>query len=325
MNPISVRAAIERWPIAGAFTIARGTKREAIVVVAEISDGTLRGRGECVPYARYGETADEVHDAIVSADQLADRKQLQALLPAGAARNALDCAFWDLEAKSSGKTVAELAGLSAPNPVITAYTISLAAPAEMADRAAAAADTMPLLKIKLGGEGDDDRMRQIRRACPSSRLIADANEAWTPALLHTLMQVAADTGFELIEQPLPAGADDALSTIAHPVPVCADETLHTRHGLHELVGRYDAVNIKLDKTGGLTQALDLMAAARRMHFKVMVGCMVATSLSMAPAMMLASDADWIDLDGPLLLERDRNPGLRFEGPLIHPPSSQLWG
>lgn len=324
MNPISIRATIEKWPIAGAFTIARGTKREAVVVVAEVSDGRRVGRGECVPYARYGETADGVRDAIASVGHVTDRRQLQTLMPPGAARNALDCAFWDLEAKSTGQSVAELAGLSAQNPVTTAYTISLGAPADMA-RAAAAAETMPLLKIKLGGEGDEDRMRQIRRACPSSRLVADANEAWTPELLERLMEVAAETGFELLEQPLPAGADNVLSAIAHPLPICADEALHTRRGLHELVGRYDAVNIKLDKTGGLTEALDLIAEAHRMRFKVMVGCMVATSLSMAPAMLLASSADWVDLDGPLLLEQDRAPGLRYEGSLIYPPSPQLWG
>lgn len=325
MKRLSIRATIERWPIAGAFTIARGTKREAVIIVAEIGDGTYMGRGECVPYARYGETADAVREAVAASVQATDRRQLQALLPAGAARNALDCAFWDLEAKSSGKTVAELAGLSVPSPVITAFTISLAPPEEMANRAVAAAGTMPLLKIKLGGEGDDDRMRQVRRACPTSRLIADANEAWTPDLLEMLLHVAAETGFELVEQPLPAGADAALSTIVHHVPVCADESLHTRANLGELVGRYDAVNVKLDKTGGLTEALDLIADARGLGFKIMVGCMVATSLSMAPAILLAQNADWVDLDGPLLLERDRDPGLRYAGPLVYPPSPQLWG
>ena len=325
MKQLSVRAAIERWPIAGAFTISRGTKREAVTVVAEISDGTHVGRGECVPYGRYGETAEGVRDAIASVGDVTDHKELQALLPAGAARNALDCAFWDLEAKSSRKTVAELTGLPVPRQMVTAYTISLGAPGAMASRAAAAAKNMPLLKIKLGGEGDEDRMRQIRRACPDARLIADANEAWTPALLERLMQVAAEADFELVEQPLPAGADDALSRLARPVPVCADEALHTRGDLRNLTGRYDAVNVKLDKTGGLTAALDLMAEARRMEFRIMVGCMVATSLSMAPAMLLAQQADWVDLDGPLLLERDREPGLRYEGALIHPPLPQLWG
>jgi L-alanine-DL-glutamate epimerase-like enolase superfamily enzyme len=247
-------------------------------------------------------------------------------MPAGGARNALDCALWDLEAKSSGRTAADLAGLPAPSPVITAYTISLGSPADMASRAVAAdASNMPLLKIKLGGDGDEERMRQIRRACPNSRLIADANESWTPALLETLMGVAAETGFELVEQPLPAGADETLSGIARPVPICADEALHTRADLEALNGRYDAINIKLDKTGGLTEALDLMVEARRAGFRIMVGCMVATSLSIAPAMLLTSGADWVDLDGPLLLKRDRDPGLRYDGPLIHPPSPVLWG
>ena len=325
MNQLFVRAAIERWPIVGAFTISRGTKREAVTVVAEISDGAHVGRGECVPYGRYGETAEGVLEAIASVGEVTDRNQLQALLPAGAARNALDCALWDLEAKSSRKTVAELAGLSVPSAMVTAYTISLGAPGEMASRAAAAAENMPLLKIKLGGKGDEDRMRQIRRACPDVRLIADANESWTPTLLERLMQVAAEAGFELVEQPLPAGADEALSRLARPVPVCADEAMHTRSDLRDLAGRYDAVNVKLDKTGGLTEGLDLMAEARGMGFRIMVGCMVATSLSMAPAMLLAQQADWVDLDGPLLLKRDREPGLRYEGALVHPPLPQLWG
>jgi L-alanine-DL-glutamate epimerase-like enolase superfamily enzyme len=326
MNRLSFRAAIETWPTAGDFTIARGTKREAIVVVVEVSDGTHVGRGECVPYARYGETPQSVFEEMISAGDLADRRQLRSLMPAGAARNALDCALWDLEAKSSGRTAADLAGLPAPSPVITAYTISLGSPADMAGRAvAAAAHNMPLLKIKLGGDGDEERMRQIRRACPNSRLIADANESWTPALLENLMEVAAETGFELVEQPLPAGADETLSGIARPVPICADEALHTRAELEALNGRYDAINIKLDKAGGLTEALDLMEEARRAGFRTMVGCMLATSLSIAPAMLLTSCADWVDLDGPLLLKRDRDPGLRYDGPFIHPPSPLLWG
>ena len=246
-------------------------------------------------------------------------------MPAGAARNALDCALWDYEAKRSGISAAALAGLQRLDALTTAYTISLDTPGNMAAKAAHAAQTMPLLKIKLGGEGDADRMRQIRAACPQARLIADANEAWTPAMLPELMATAAEAGFELIEQPLPAGQDAALAQIRREVPVCADESLHTRSDLDRLRGRYDAVNIKLDKAGGLTEALALAEAARASGFKIMVGCMVATSLAIAPAVLLAQGADWVDLDGPLLLARDREPSLRYEGGLLHPAPSQLWG
>ena len=246
-------------------------------------------------------------------------------MPAGAARNALDCALWDYEAKRSGTSVAALAGLQRLDALTTAYTISLDNPDTMAAKAAHAAETMPLLKIKLGGEGDADRMRQIRAACPQARLIADANEAWTPALLPELMAIAAEAGFELIEQPLPAGQDAALAQIRREVPVCADESLHTRSDLDRLRGRYDAVNIKLDKAGGLTEAFALAEAARASGLKIMVGCMVATSLAIAPAVLLAQGADWVDLDGPLLLARDREPSLRYEGGLLHPAPSQLWG
>ena len=325
MSTLTIDAAVETWPIAGAFVIARGAKREATVVVARVSDGAVVGRGECVPYARYGETVDGVRDAILAMrDALADRASLLRQMPAGAARNALDCALWDLDAKRSGAPAARLAGLAPLGPATTAYTISLDAAEAMAAKAAAAARTMPLLKLKLGGAGDAARLRQIRAACPGARLIADANEAWTPELLPSLMAVAAETGVELIEQPLPAGADAALAG-PRPVPVCADESLHDRAGLAALAGRYDAVNIKLDKAGGLTEALALAADARARGFKIMVGCMVSTSLAMAPAMLLAQGADWVDLDGPLLLAQDREPALRYEGALVHPPEPALWG
>jgi L-alanine-DL-glutamate epimerase-like enolase superfamily enzyme len=245
-------------------------------------------------------------------------------MPAGAARNALDCALWDLEAKRSAMPAAKLAGIARPHPLTTAYTISLDSAEAMAAKAAAAAGTMPLLKLKLGGNGDDARLRQIRAACPAARLIADANEAWTPELYPALMAAAAETGVELIEQPLPAGADAALVG-PRPVPVCADESLHDRAGLAALAGRYDAVNIKLDKAGGLTEALALAAQARAHGFRIMVGCMVSTSLAMAPAVLLAQGADWVDLDGPLLLARDREPALRYDGALLHPTDPRLWG
>ena len=325
MPTLSLAVAVESWPIAGAFVISRGAKREAAVVVAEVSDGRVRGRGECVPYARYGETVEGVRAAMLAMQgRLADRGRLLREMPPGAARNALDCALWDWEAKHSGTPAATLAGVGPLQPLLTAFTISLDRPEAMAARAAAAARAMPLLKLKLGGPGDEARLRAVRAACPDARLIADANEAWTPELLPTLLGVAAECGVEVVEQPLPAGADRALSG-PRPVPVCADESIHDRAGLAALAGRYDAVNIKLDKAGGLTEALALAAEARRLGFRIMVGCMVSTSLAMAPALLLAQGADWVDLDGPLLLARDRTPSLRYDGALVHPSARELWG
>jgi L-alanine-DL-glutamate epimerase-like enolase superfamily enzyme len=321
---LKVDATVETWPIAGAFVISRGPKREAVVVVATVSDGTHVGRGECCPYARYGETVEGVRDAIAAIGTIAGRAELSERLPAGAARNALDCALWDWEAKRRGLSVATLSGVPPLRPVTTAYTISLGTPEEMAAKAAAAG-AMPLLKLKLGGAGDAERLRRIRAACPDTRLIADANEAWTPQLLPELMAVAAETRIELIEQPLPAGADAALAEISRTVPVCADESLHTRAGLADLAALYDAINIKLDKAGGLTEALALAADARAAGLRIMVGCMVATSLAMAPALLVAQAANWVDLDGPLLLARDRQPGLRYDGALVYPPTPDLWG
>jgi L-Ala-D/L-Glu epimerase / N-acetyl-D-glutamate racemase len=322
---LNITAAVETWPIAGTFVISRGAKREATVVVAEASDGTHTGRGECTPYARYGETVDGVRDAIAAQGRLVSRAALLRQMPAGAARNALDCALWDLEAKRTGVSAAGLARLPPLHAVTTAYTISLGTAEEMAAKAASAADAMPLLKLKLGGAGDAERMRRVRAACPQARLIVDANEAWTPDILPELMAAAHTARVEVIEQPLPAGTDAALAELPRPVPVCADESLHTRADLADLARRYDAVNIKLDKSGGLTEALALSTQARATGLKVMVGCMVATSLAMAPALLLAQDADWVDLDGPLLLARDRHPGLRYDGALVHPPPPELWG
>jgi L-alanine-DL-glutamate epimerase-like enolase superfamily enzyme len=326
MTLLKVEAWAESWPIAGSFVIARGAKREATVVVARLSDGTSVGHGECVPYARYGETVDSVCAAIlaVPGDGL-DRRLLAERLPAGAARNALDCALWDYQAKASGRPAAELAGIASPRPQLTALTISLDHAEAMA-AAAARERHRPLLKLKLGGEGDGERLRRVRAACPHTRLIADANESWSRELVGELMAAAADTGIELIEQPLPADADQALAEMAaRPVPVCADESCHTRADLERLMERYDAVNIKLDKAGGLTEALALAAEARARGFKVMVGSMLATSLSMAPATLLAQTAEWVDLDGPLLLRKDRAPGLIYEGALVHPPTPNVWG
>jgi L-Ala-D/L-Glu epimerase len=322
---LQIDVAVETWPIAGAFVIARGAKRKAAVVVVHVHDGATTGRGECVPYARYGETVDTVCAAILARRDVRDPAALLDHMPAGAARNALDCALWDYKAKRNGTSAAALAGLQRLDAVTTAYTISLDDPATMAAKAVQAARAMPLLKIKLGGAGDDERMRAIRAACPGARLIGDANEAWTPPTLRGLMAVAAETGFELIEQPLPAGEDGHLAQIQRTVPVCADESLHTRDDLDRLRACYDAVNIKLDKAGGLTEALALSEQAHALGFKIMVGCMVSTSLAIAPAVLLAQRADWVDLDGPLLLVRDRDPALRYAGALLHPPSPQLWG
>lgn len=326
--PIRLSVTAERWPIAGSFTISRGAKTEAEVVVATLADGEHAGRGECVPYARYGETVDGVIAAIARlAPAVAnglDRNDLAASLPAGAARNALDCAFWDLAAKRSGTPAHVLAGLPQPNPLVTAYTISLAAPEIMADAAAAAA-ARPLLKVKLGGPGDPARIAAVRTAAPDSALIVDANEGWTAANLMDNLAACAEAGVRLIEQPLPARDDAALASCPHAVPICADESVHDRASLAGLRGRYDAVNIKLDKTGGLTEALAVAAAARSLGFDLMVGCMVSTSLAIAPAHLVAQGARYVDLDGPLLLARDRPDGLRFDGSIVHPASPALWG
>jgi len=326
MASLTVRT--ERWPIAGSFTIARGAKTEAAVVVVEIADGAVTGRGECVPYARYGETIEGVTAALEAMRNALggglDRQALQAAMPAGAARNALDCAFWDLEAKAKTQAVHLLAGLPAPGPVVTAYTISLGTPEAMA-AAAVKASSRKLLKVKLGGDGDPERIRAVRKAAPNSELIVDANEAWHPDNLAANLTACAEVGVTLVEQPLPAGNDAALAAIKRPIPVCADESVHDRASLPSLVGKYDAVNIKLDKTGGLTEALEMARDAERLGFSLMVGCMVATSLSMAPAMLIAQAARFVDLDGPLLLARDRDGGLRYDESTIYPPEVSLWG
>jgi L-alanine-DL-glutamate epimerase-like enolase superfamily enzyme len=321
-------ARIERWPIAGAFTISRGAKTEAITVVAEVSRGGHTGRGECVPYTRYGETPEATLAALLSMQEALrkglNRQALQAALPAGAARNALDCALIDLEAKLSGRRAWELLGRPAPRACTTAFTISLGTPDAMAAATAKAAHR-PLLKIKLGGDGDGARIAAVRKEAPESELIVDANEAWTPANLEQNLAACAAAGVTLVEQPLPAGQDELLARIRRPVAVCADESVHDRASLEGLRARYDAVNIKLDKTGGLTEALAMADAAQALGFEIMVGCMVATSLSMAPAMLLTPQARFVDLDGPLLLAEDRDDGLRYDGSTIYPPDAALWG
>jgi L-Ala-D/L-Glu epimerase / N-acetyl-D-glutamate racemase len=321
-------ARIERWPIAGHFTISRGAKTEAVTVVAEISQGGHVGRGECVPYPRYGETPEATLEAVLAAQEAVarglDRSALQTLMRPCAARNALDCALIDLEAKTAGRRAWDLLGRPAPRACITAYTISLGSPEAMAAAATKVAHR-PLLKIKLGGEGDMARISAVREAAPRSQLIVDANEGWTAANLEQNLAACAVAGVTLVEQPLPAGQDEALSRIERPLSVCADESVHDRASLEGLRGRYDAVNIKLDKTGGLTEALAMADAAQAQGFEIMIGCMVATSLAMAPAMLLVQDARFVDLDGPLLLARDREDGLRYDGSLISPPDAALWG
>jgi L-alanine-DL-glutamate epimerase-like enolase superfamily enzyme len=326
MTSLSVRH--ESWPIKGAFTISRGSRTAAEVVVAELDDGNVKGRGECVPYPHYGESvAGVVADIEGLADAVADgldRAGLQTAMVAGAARNALDCAFWDLEAKRAGRRAWDLAGLDEPEPAVTAFTISVGPAEGMAADAAANRDR-PLLKVKLAGPGDLERIEAVRAAAPAARLVVDANEAWTPELCRDLFPVMAGLNVEMIEQPLAAGNDSALADLERPVPVCADESCHTGADLANLAGRYDMINIKLDKTGGLTEALSLAEAARGAGLGLMVGCMIGTSLSMAPATLVAARASIVDLDGPLLLARDRADGLSYAGNRVHPPTAALWG
>jgi L-alanine-DL-glutamate epimerase-like enolase superfamily enzyme len=318
----------ERWPIAGSFTISRGSKTEAHVVTVTLADGGFTGRGECVPYPRYAETVPQVIAALEAArgriEAGVTRHDVPALLTPHAARNALDCALWDLAAKKAGKPAWQLAALPRPAPAITAYTLSLDTPEAMGEAAAKAADR-PLLKLKLGRDGDAERLKLIRRNAPASRLIVDANEGWTPDNLAAMLAACADVGVELVEQPLPAGNDEALRSIARAVTVCADESAHGLDTLDQLAGKYDAINIKLDKTGGLTPAIALARAAHARGLAVMVGCMLATSLAMAPAFLLTPLAEVIDLDGPLLLKQDRAPAIRFDGSLMQPPPRELWG
>jgi len=323
-----LEVAAERWPIAGIFAISRGAKSEAIVVTATIREKEKCGRGESVPYARYGETVEGVVAAIRAMEgPIRDGMTpdlLRRQLPAGAARNALDCALLDLAAKQRGVPVTELLGLDRLRSVETAYTLSLSSPGEMAEAARAAAGRT-ILKLKLGGDGDADRIAAVRQAAPQARLIVDANEAWSPANFDANTAACVAARVELIEQPLPTNADAALSGIERPIPICADESIHILNDIDEITDRYDAVNIKLDKAGGLTEALDLVRAAEARGLKIMVGCMVGTSLAMAPALLLAQRADFVDLDGPLLLARDRTPGLRYSGSRIDPPPPELWG
>ncbi|MDO8288947.1 MAG: dipeptide epimerase [Parvibaculum sp.] len=327
MRDISVD--VETWPIAGAFTISRGSKTEAEVIVVTIRDGEHIGRGECVPYGRYGETVKDVAASIKGlSKQLAEglsREELQRAMARGAGRNAIDCALWDLEAKITGTPAWQLAGLRAPQPCATAYTLSLDTPDIMREAARINAHR-PLLKLKLGGTGDDiARVAAVRQGAPDATLIVDANEGWNAKTVLPMAHELAKFGVALIEQPLPVKDDEALRGLETPIPFCADESAHGLEGMTRLVGLYQYINIKLDKTGGLTEALSVMRCAKRRNLKIMVGCMVATSLAMAPAMLIAQDAEFIDLDGPLLLAKDREHGIRFNGSMMSPPEPELWG
>lgn len=324
---IKLTTNVETWPIRGTFQIARGAKTEAEVIVVTIHDGAHVGRGECVPYARYDETLKSVQaqiDLVKSTiERGIGRDELQKLLPAGAARNAIDCALWDLETKKSGKSIWELIGIS-PKPMLTAFTISLDTPEKMAEKAKEASKTFSLLKIKLGRE-DEGRLEAIRDAVPTTRLIVDANEGWTPENLEANIRVCEEVRVELIEQPVPDNHSNLLQNTRTSIAICADESAHTSGDIPRLVNCYQAINIKLDKAGGLTEALDMARVARTAGLKVMVGCHVSTSLSMAPATVVAQYADYVDLDGPLLLAKDRKPAIEYRDGNILPTTSVLWG
>ena len=326
----TLSVAAESWPLRRAFRIARGTKTEAQVVVATIAAGQFCGRGECVPYARYGESLPGVVSAITAVraeiESGISRDHLQTLLPAGAARNALDCALIDLEAKTLGRPAFGLLGLPVPSPLCTAYTLSVDTPEAMGRAAAeAAAIGYRLLKLKVAGGDDIARVEAVRGSAPHARLIVDANEGWTPEGYSRLAPALAGLGVALIEQPLKADHDEFLETAVAPVPLCADESCHTRADLPRIVRRYSYINVKLDKAGGLTEAVALAREATVLGLKLMVGCMVSTSLAMAPACLLGGLAEFVDLDGPLLLARDREPGLRYDKDVLHPPARDLWG
>ena len=318
----------ESWPIAGSFTIARGSKNRADVIVVTLSDNGFSGRGEAVPYSRYHETVPQCIASLEAARIAIEGGIGRAALPSlglpKAAQNALDCALLDLEAKESNTPAWQLMRLREPTKTITAYTLSLDTPDAMA-KAAANAAHYQLLKLKLGRDGDIERLNAIRQAVPNARLIVDANEGWSPAILPEMLAACEKYRIELVEQPLPASNDEALRDMPRNTIICADESAHDIAGLKNLIGKYDAINIKLDKTGGLTPALALAKAAHEQNFKIMVGCMLATSLAMAPAFLLAQLADYVDLDGPLLLSKDRENGIAFENGIMSPSRPELWG
>jgi L-alanine-DL-glutamate epimerase-like enolase superfamily enzyme len=324
-----VTASIERWPVAGAFTIARGAKTFVDVVMVEIAESGMVGRGEGTPIYYHGETAAsvlvQVEAAAAALEGGVRREALLEILPRGAARNAIDAAIWDLEARLSATSACEAAGLASTISVTTAFTLSLDTPAAMEEAARCASGRYPLLKLKLAGEGDRERVAAVRRGAPYARLIVDANEAWTGRDIVAEAAALLPYGVELIEQPVRAGEDHLLDGLSSPIPLCADESCHDRADLARYVGRYAAINVKLDKAGGLTEALRLVADARAAGMEVMIGCMLSTSLGVAPAFLLAGQARWVDLDGPLLLARDREGGFRFTGGTMIPSPPGFWG
>ncbi|MGR5339868.1 N-acetyl-D-Glu racemase DgcA [Vibrio astriarenae] len=315
------------WPIRGSFTISRGSKTQADTVVVELESEGFVGRGECVPYARYGESVESVEavltELIPKLESGMSRDALQKVLPSAAVRNAIDCAMWDLECKLKGCSVWQLLDIT-PEPVETAFTISIDSPKAM-EKAASQNAFRPLLKIKLGGEDDIERLKAVRKGAPESKIIIDANEAWTPELYQQILPELIELDIAMIEQPFPANDDEALSLLPRPIPICADESCHDRETLSKIVGRYDMINIKIDKTGGLTEGLLLKEQAEQSGLKVMVGCMLSSSLSMAPAFVLAQGADIVDLDGPLLLSEDIEDGFVFTDNEMLPFTSKLWG
>ena len=325
---MEIRVFSESWPIRGSFTISRGSKTAADVVVVELTQDGVTGRGECVPYARYGESVQGVITQIENIMPVLrgglDRGALQSVLPAGAARNAVDCALWDLESKQHRQRIWQRLNKPEPDALLTAYTLSLDTPENMQAAAEANSDR-PLLKLKLAGAGDLARVTAVRKGAPQARIIVDANEGWDETLYRELVPALQKLGVEMIEQPLPAGQDQILASLPRPIPICADESCHVSSTLHELIGRYDMINIKLDKTGGLTEALELRKQAEAAGMKIMVGCMLATSLAMAPAFVVAQGAQVVDLDGPLLLQKDRDAGFNFSDNQMHAPDAALWG
>jgi L-alanine-DL-glutamate epimerase-like enolase superfamily enzyme len=334
-NFLSIEAKEEIWPLKQPFRISRGSRTEARVVVVAVSDGKQIGRGEGIPLARYNQSIALVLAQIesITGEKNLDRQGLQDLLRPGAARNALDCALWDLEAKASGKRVWELANIPIVPDVETSFTISLDTPEKMSAAASAAAVPQSrdfgvprILKLRLGGDALDLlRVQAVRETAPAARLLVDANESWSPSHYREIVPALKELRVELIEQPFPANADQVLEGLDHPIPVCADESCHTTADLPRLTNRYEVINVKLDKTGGLTEALRLCSRAHETGFKLLIGCMVCTSLAIAPARLLASTAQWVDLDGPLLLVRDRDPGLNYHSGKIGVPSPELWG
>ncbi|MFA9200400.1 MAG: N-acetyl-D-Glu racemase DgcA [Cypionkella sp.] len=324
----TLRARHDRFALSRPFRISRGVRTAAEVVTVELAEEGAVGRGEGVPYPRYGESIagalaqiETVRGAIEAG---ATRAELITLLPPGAARNALDAALWDLEAKRAGRSVAELIGAPEPRPVATALTVVIDTPAEMARQAALIADA-PLIKVKVDAADPVAAIRAVRAAAPAAALIVDPNESWDEALVRAAMPVLVECRVDVLEQPCPAEADAWLANYSRPVPVCADESLHTLAELDAVAARYDAINIKLDKTGGLTTALELAAAARERGLGLMSGCMVCSSLGIAPALHIARQADWADLDGPLWLAEDRAGGMTAENGMLHPPQQGFWG